>query len=56
MSIFEEQNDLLVDESVITCSVCSLNFDELDVNIIDYDLDLCITCEKKHLDSLNTHD
>ncbi|MDC3424228.1 hypothetical protein NC797_06865 [Aquibacillus sp. 3ASR75-11] len=40
-----------VDETIITCSVCGRNFDEGDVNIIDYDLDLCISCEKKHLES-----
>jgi hypothetical protein len=38
----------VVDETVITCSVCGLNFDEADVNIIDYDLDLCGKCEEKH--------
>lgn len=37
------------DESVITCSSCGFSFDEGDVNIIDYDLDLCIQCEKEHL-------
>lgn len=38
----------LEDESIITCSVCGLNFDEGDVNIIDYELDLCVQCEKSH--------
>ncbi|MEK5217724.1 hypothetical protein [Psychrobacillus sp. FSL H8-0487] len=37
------------DELIITCSVCGGDFDELDVNIIDYELDLCLECEKKHL-------
>lgn len=41
------------DETIITCSECGKNFDEADVNIIDYDLDLCISCEKKHLAKQN---
>jgi hypothetical protein len=36
-----------IDESIITCSVCGKSFDEADVNIIDYDLELCIECEKE---------
>jgi len=36
---------------IITCSQCGLDFDEADVNIIDYDLDLCINCENKFLQS-----
>lgn len=40
---------ILSDESIITCSVCGNNFEEGDVNIIDYDLDLCTECEKEFL-------
>ncbi|RKJ45990.1 DUF3850 domain-containing protein, partial [Butyricicoccus sp. 1XD8-22] len=42
----------IIDESIITCSGCGLDFDEGDVNIIDYDLDLCIQCEKKYLKTI----
>ncbi|MFS0783325.1 hypothetical protein [Bacillus sp. 1P06AnD] len=38
-----------MDETIITCSMCGKNYEEEDVNIIDYDLDLCIHCEKEHL-------
>ena len=42
----------IVDETVITCSVCGLNFDEANVNIIDYDLDLCGICVDMKLNCL----
>lgn len=31
----------------IQCQECMKSFDELEVNMVDYDLDLCIECEKK---------
>lgn len=41
------------DESIITCSVCGFSYDEGDVNIVDYELDLCVVCEKGHLKAIN---
>lgn len=39
-------------DSVVTCSKCGLDFDEVDVNCIDYDLDLCNKCEKEYIKNL----
>jgi hypothetical protein len=39
-------------DCIITCSVCGKNYHENEVNIIDFDLDLCINCEKEHLEKL----
>lgn len=36
------------DETKITCSVCGKTYDEEDVNIVDYALDVCVTCEKDY--------
>ena len=33
-------------ESIFTCSVCGNDYIETDVNIVDYDLDVCVECEK----------
>ncbi|MBQ0137939.1 MAG: hypothetical protein KBT36_01435 [Kurthia sp.] len=32
----------------ITCSICGKDFDEADVNIVDYPDDVCISCEKNY--------
>lgn len=48
---------MLKDETLITCSVCGITFEEEEVNITDYDLDLCVTCEKNgtmHLETIHT--
>ena len=37
----------MVDEEVIGCEICGHTYCEGDVNIIDYDDDTCIHCEKK---------
>jgi len=36
------------EDKTITCSVCDKNYDEADVNIVDYDDDVCIICEKTY--------
>ena len=42
----------MTDETIITCQGCGNSFDEEKVNIVDYELDLCLECEAKHLNSL----
>lgn len=37
------------DEYKATCAVCGNTFDEVDVNMIDYDDDVCINCEKTYV-------
>lgn len=32
----------------ITCSICGKDFDEADVNIVDYPDDVCINCKKTY--------
>jgi len=36
-------------DTSITCSVCGKTFDEGQVNIVDYDDDVCVNCEKTYL-------
>lgn len=36
-------------EYIATCSTCGLDFNETEINMIDYDFDLCEKCEKEHL-------
>ena len=43
-------------EKIITCSICGENFHESEVNIIDYDLDLCVSCEKAFLEKRVNHE
>lgn len=38
----------MMDKLIATCSVCGLDFDETDINMTDYDLDLCTKCEKEY--------
>ncbi|WP_236686949.1 hypothetical protein [Ornithinibacillus contaminans] len=35
-------------EELATCSVCGNEFEETEINMTDYELDLCSTCEKDH--------
>lgn len=39
--------DELDREDDITCSICGDTFEELKVNIVDYDDDICVSCESK---------
>jgi hypothetical protein len=34
-------------EDIATCAYCGKDFPESEVNMIDYDLDTCVTCENK---------
>jgi len=34
-----------MDETKATCAMCGGTFDECEVNMIDYDIDLCVKCE-----------
>ncbi|MFJ8100219.1 hypothetical protein [Lysinibacillus sp. NPDC096212] len=36
------------DSETITCSICGENFNEADVNIVDYPDDVCINCEPNY--------
>lgn len=33
------------DDEIATCSVCGRDFHERDINLVDYDDDVCIVCE-----------
>lgn len=39
----------ILDEYIATCQLCGLNFDETEINMIDYELDLCGKCEIDYL-------
>ena len=38
----------MLQEDNITCSVCGKSYDEEDVNIVDYEDDVCVNCEKTY--------
>lgn len=39
-------------EYIATCGACGNDFNEIEINMMDYDIDLCGNCEKEHLKSL----
>lgn len=42
----------MTNEFLVTCSKCGESFEEAEVNMIDYEDDLCIECEKEHKETL----
>ncbi|MCY7947947.1 hypothetical protein P8891_05715 [Bacillus atrophaeus] len=40
--------DVEPDESIITCQKCNKTFNEGNVNIVDYPIDLCVKCEEEY--------
>ena len=38
--------DNVDDEEIATCAVCGNEFPEGEINMMDYDVDMCVTCEK----------
>lgn len=38
----------MMEQLIATCSVCGNDFDEVDINMMDYELDLCAKCERKY--------
>ncbi|ALC85935.1 hypothetical protein AM499_08930 [Bacillus sp. FJAT-22090] len=39
-------------EYIATCGACGKDFDEIEINMMDYEIDLCGKCEKEHLKTL----
>lgn len=35
----------IAEDEKATCSVCGYTFHENDINMIDYEMDLCVLCE-----------
>lgn len=44
----EEPEESESDEELATCSMCGKTSHENEINMIDYDLDVCVTCEKEN--------
>lgn len=43
--VIVDYNDIDPQE-LATCGVCGIDFHENDVNMLDYDVDTCVYCEK----------
>ena len=43
-----------MDENNLTimCSICNKTFNETDVNIVDYEDDVCVNCEKTYSENV----
>ncbi|MDR6779376.1 hypothetical protein J2W98_003656 [Paenibacillus peoriae] len=44
---------LAEEDEIIMCTVCNQNYYEGDVNIVDYEDDMCILCEAKYKETIN---
>lgn len=41
-------------DELATCSVCGKTLHETNINMIDYDIDVCLDCEESIKDTVNT--
>jgi hypothetical protein len=43
------------EEKMVTCSLCGIEYNREDVNMTDYDENVCVNCEPEYRDNPNLH-
>ncbi|WP_071459815.1 hypothetical protein [Bacillus massilinigeriensis] len=41
------------EDGMITCSLCGIDYNEADVNVLDYEEPVCVNCEPEYRQSLD---
>ncbi|MCM3707228.1 MULTISPECIES: hypothetical protein [Cytobacillus] len=45
----------LEEESMVSCSLCGIEYNREDVNMTDYNENVCVNCEPEYRDNPNLH-